>query len=230
MIETEDREFSDFSLREGDIAVPVEIYQPANATEITVTVYENFREIADTYQQNFFNEPFGSEAIAYLENALRSPMQMYDMSASVDAVVGIREYRMDRPEDLRESCILEGTRLIMHPQEWKNIKNHTTHTFADESAAIYLNEDGILAVAAENDYSDSEMEREIHVECAVGYRNRGLATSCAALLTKQFLHEGYSVLYKCRNSNLASRKVAEKTGFSYTGTRMSFVYYRNSFL
>ncbi len=56
-----------------------------------------------------------------------------------------------------------------------------------------------------------------HVEIGTvthpAYRNRGLSTYVTALLAKDLLKKGLSPYWSCNADNLASQRVAEKTGF-----------------
>ena len=79
-------------------------------------------------------------------------------------------------------------------------------------ASVTLNNGAVISVAAANMASDENNPAEITTETAVGYRGMGLSCSNAALLILELQKMGKSVIYKCRSTNFASMRVAEKLG------------------
>jgi RimJ/RimL family protein N-acetyltransferase len=232
VIRTEDKELAEFSLTEGCIAVPVELYQPVDG-ELCVTVYPGLERVADEFLRLFSEDPFSDEAIEWLKKCLTPFVGKYGMSPSRDADVYFLDYRMRERPALAKERLLSATELIDGSTDITGWKNATTHELEmdpddpDDACAVYRVGNTIAAYAALNDFPEEENVREIHVECAPAYRGKGYATSCTVCLSAFLLERGYSVKYVCRHTNLASARVAEKAGFTLVGRKYSFVCYRN---
>ena len=232
MIRTEDKELAEFSLTEGCISVPIEVYQPVDG-ELCVTVYPGLERVADEFLRLFSEDPFSDEAIEWLKKCLTPFVGKYGMSPSRDADVYFLDYRMRERPALAKERILPDTELIDGHTDMSGWKNATTHELEmdpddpDDACAVYRVGNTIAAYAALNDFPEEENVREIHVECAPAYRGKGYATSCTVCLSAFLLERGYSVKYVCRHTNLASARVAEKAGFTLVGRKYSFVCYRN---
>ena len=232
MIRTEDKELSEFSLTEGCIAVPMEVYQPVGG-EICLTVYPGWENVAEDFLRLFSDDPFSDDAVDWLKKHLTPVIRKYGMSPSRDADVYFLDYRMTDRQALAQAGVLPDTELIDGHTDMTGWINGTTHALEmdpddpDDACAIYRVGNTIAAYAALNDFPEEEDVREIHVECAPAYRKNGYATACTIRLADFLLTRGYSVKYVCRHTNLASARVAEKAGFTLVGRRYSFVSYRN---
>ena len=232
MIRLEDEDLARFSLTEGYIAVPFEVYQPVGG-EMRVTVYPGLEGMAQEFVRLFPRDPFSPDAIEWLKKRLTPFVGEYGMTPSRDADVHFLDYRLTDRLDLAKERILPDTELIDGHTDMSGWKNATTHALEmdpddpDDACAIHRIGDVIAAYAALNDFPEEEDVREIHVECAPIYRKSGYATSCTARLAEFLLARGYSVKYVCRHTNRASSRVAEKAGFTLVGRKYSFVCYRN---
>lgn len=233
MIQTEDRDFSEFSLTEGDIAVPFEILYCEEMTEPEITVYEQFRVVAEEFLAVFGNDPFSDEAVSFLKERLTAPMREFGFTLSKSIDHRIRLFTLTHAEDVNMSAVCAGTKIVSGKDDLSVLRNLTTHSLEmdsddpDDISAIALVGDAIVAYATENDAIFGDPQIEISVECARAYRGQGLATSCAAALAGELLRRGYTVSYKCRHTNAASARVAEKAGFKESGMQYSFVCYRD---
>lgn len=232
MIRIEDEDFTDFSLTEGDIAVPIEILRRADEPEPEITVYGQFLPIAEEFVRLYGDEPFSDEAILFLKRCLTAPMREYGFSPSRDIDSRIRLFRLDDAGRIPASAILPQTKIVSGADGVSALCNLTTHALEmdpedpDDISAVCLTEGAIAAYATENDAIFGEEEIEISVECAPAFRGQGLATSCAALLSDELIRRGYTVTYKCRHVNASSAAVARKAGFEEIGMQYSFVCYR----
>lgn len=232
MIRLEDEDLARFSLTEGYIAVPFEMYQPVGG-EMRVTVYPGLEGTAQEFLRLFSRAPFSPDAIHWLKDRLTPYVGEYGMSPSRDADVNFLDYRMSDRDALPLGCILPETELADGNTDMTGWINATTHALEmdpddpDDACAIHRVGNTIAAYAALNDFPEEEDVREIHVECAPAYRKKGYATSCTVRLADYLLERGYSVQYVCRHTNLASARVAEKAGFTLAGRKYSFVCYRN---
>lgn len=232
MIRLEDEDLARFSLTEGYIAVPFEVYQPVGG-EMRVTVYPGLEGTAQEFLRLFSRDPFSPDAIHWLKDRLTPYVGEYGMSPSRDADVNFLDYRMSDRDALPVGRILPETELADGNTDMAGWINATTHALEmdpddpDDACAIHRVGNTVAAYAALNDFPEEEDVREIHVECAPAYRKKGYATSCTVRLADYLLERGYSVQYVCRHTNLASARVAEKAGFTLAGRKYSFVCYRN---
>ena len=232
MIRLEDEDLARFSLTEGYIAVPFEVYQPVGG-EMRVTVYPGLEGTAQEFLRLFSRDPFSPDAIHWLKDRLTPYVGEYGMSPSRDADVNFLDYRMSDRDALPVGRILPDTELADGNTDMTGWINATTHALEmdpddpDDACAIHRVGNTVAAYAALNDFPEEEDVREIHVECAPAYRKKGYATSCTVRLADYLLERGYSVQYVCRHTNLASARVAEKAGFTLAGRKYSFVCYRN---
>lgn len=233
MIFTEDADFVRFTFAEGDIAVPISVTKKVGDSECTITVYEPFYEVAATFEKRFSDAPFSDEAIAYLKDNLTAPMLQKGFRTTRDIDSRIRTFLLCRAEDIPTETIRPETRIVSGKDDLSTFTNATTHEIEmdeddpDDISAIIVENGRLVAYATLNDVFDDEEFLEISVECAVGYRERGYATSCAALLSTELCKRGYNVSYKCRHANAASARVAQKAGFAETSMEYNFVCYRD---
>ena len=235
MIVFEEEDLEEYSLTEGDIAVPVEVYLSAGETEVCILVYKAFADTAREFEKLHGKDPFSEAAIRFWAEHLDPLMDGPGFVPSPDNRCAVREYFLEREEDLHTECILPATRLIRRDAELRALPNATSQPLTlseegQEACAVYMEDGKVVACAAENDLCWEDDSVEIHVECAPFARRRGYATSCAVLLTQDLIRDGHPVRYLCRESNTASVRVAEKAGFSFTGIRYSHVSYRRGVL
>ncbi len=232
MIRIEDADFANFSLTEGDIAVPFSLTRPVSGGEAEITVYEPFYGIAEAFLQRYGADPFSDAAIAFLKENLCEPMHRYGFRLAKDIDNRIQTFVMRDPAATAVDAVTENTRIVSSAEDLTGMNNLTTHRIEldgedpDDIAAVTVAEGRILAYAMLNDVFDGEEYVEISVECALGHRGSGYASSCAALLARELCARGYTVSYKCRHTNAASARVAEKAGFTKESMEYNFVCYR----
>lgn len=231
MIRWEDAELEEFSLKEGDIAVPMDVYLPVGAAVPEITAYRAFSTTAEDYLRLYGDAPFSENAVGFLHARLAPGMARCGFSPARDALTMIREYGMKCGEGCDTALVLPQTRLIRRSADAAGLVNCTTHSLFEEDGgeelcAVHVIDGKIAAYAAVNDTYFEDGAAEISVECAPAYRCRGFAASCAARLTSALLGEDTPVRYHCRVGNAASCRVAEKVGFTLLGVRCSYVCYR----
>ncbi len=233
MICTGDAEFVSFTFAEGDIAVPISVSRKVGETECSITVYEPFYGIAESFVKSFGSDPFTDEAVAFLKDNLTAPMLCRGFKVTRDIDNRIRTFLIREARQVNLSVITDNTRVVSGADDLSAFVNATTHELEmdeddpDDISAVIFADGKLVAYATLNDVFDDEEYAEISVECAVGYRGRGYATSCAAALAKELCTRGYTVSYKCRHTNAASARVAEKAGFTETSMEYNFVCYRD---
>lgn len=227
-IEFEDRELEEFVMRgESCIAVPIEVFVPKDG-ECIVTVYSSFENIAKEFAERFQNEPLSEDAEAFIKEKFSAPMEEAGYKYDERFCHRIIHFAADSSTELCQSEI--KTVKISTNDEFERYYNYATRDveFDDEDeldVCFAVVEDGkILSFAAVNDISDDE-SIEINVETAVESRGKGYATAEVAALTEYLISKGEKVSYKCRATNIASCRVAEKAGLERTGESYSFVCY-----
>ncbi len=232
MIRIEDAELVAFALSEGCIAVPFSVVRDKNGDACEITVYEPYLRVAEEFVRLYGEDPFSDGAIAYLREQLTVPMRAHGFVPSPDMTDRIRTFSI-RPGEADISARIDpATRLVSGKDDLSSFCNMTTHAIEmdpddpDDISAVIIQDGKLVAYATLNDVFDEGASLEISVECAVGYRGRGYASSCAALLAKELTGRGYTVLYKCRHVNAASARVAEKAGFAEASMEYNFVCYR----
>ena len=175
MIRLEDEDLARFSLTEGYIAVPFEVYQPVGG-EMRVTVYPGLERTAQEFLRLFSRDPFSPDAIHWLKDRLTPYVGEYGMSPSRDADVNFLDYRMSDRDALPVGRILPKTELADGNTDMTGWINATTHALEmdpddpDDACAIHRVGNTIAAYAALNDFPEEEDVREIHVDCAPAYR------------------------------------------------------------
>ncbi len=228
MILFEDNELAEYSLSDGCIAVPIEVFLAEGFTEPKILVYERFCTTAQTFENLYSDSPFSSNAVRFLKRKLNPLMDKQEMIASPDRCLIFEEYTAETLEQLTDLPVDQAA-ILLDDAKSAGMKYSTSQSpeVSDDSLASAVIVNGrIIAYAAENDYSEREDFTEIHVECAPRFRKKGYATQCVVLLAKELLKQGQKVAYIARRTNAASIRVAEKAGFSHKGTRLSLVYYR----
>ena len=209
MIRTEDKELAEYSLTEGCIAVPLEVYQPIGG-EICLTVYPGWESAAERFFQSFSQDPFSPDAIHWLKDRLTPYVGEYGMSPSRDADVHFLDYRLTDRSALAAGRMLPETELADGNTDMTGWINATTHALEmdpddpDDACAIHRVGNTIAAYAALNDFPEEEDVREIHVECAPAYRKKGYATSCTVRLAEFLLGRGYIYFWLRLNQNLSA--------------------------
>ncbi|MBO5110239.1 MAG: GNAT family N-acetyltransferase [Clostridia bacterium] len=227
MIRFEDEDFEEFFFSEyPDVAIPIEIRVDRDG-QVTITTYRKTESIARELEARFSDDPFSPDALHYLDRALRPVVTSWGY----------------RPDKRCESYILnyEATDhtkipdLILSPKAQvisalpKGLGNCTTYDFEEETEDLksIIVEDGkVVSLACINPYDEDGDERELNTETAPAYRRRGYSAANTARLAKVLSAQGYRVTYNCNVKNIASRRVAEKCGFTYVGKSYYYVCYR----
>ena len=179
MIITEDKELAQFSLTEGCIAVPMEVYQPIDG-EMRVTVYPGLEGMAQEFVRLFSRDPFSPDAIHWLKDRLTPYVGEYGMAPSRDVDVHFLDYRIYDRDALPMRNVLPDTELAGGHTDMSEWINATTHALEmdpddpDDACAIHRVGSTIAAYAALNDFPEEEDVLEIHVECAPAYRKKGI--------------------------------------------------------
>ena len=220
----EDKRLEDFSLGEGHIAVPVDI---EIMEDVKITLYSIFSDFADVIEEKVKCDM--KAAKEYLTDILCPVMKTYGFEPDETLGETLFTFRTEKPLER------DGVTVILKTNEeiskykadtsmWR-LEVDDDDPFDVVCAAV---RDGhIVSAATANDLYD-ESEVEINVETAPALRGQGLASACAAGLARYLLTETDStaVIYKCRESNVASYKTALSAGFRLVGREIPFVFYK----
>lgn len=227
MIKFEDEEFEAFFFSDApDIAIPIEMFEDTDG-KLTITTYRATEAIAVAFEERYASCPFSSEALRYLDEQLRPIVASWGYKVDNRKGRHILNFVADSADQIDRSVILPESHIIdTLPEE---LDNGTTHYFGrdEEECAVIVQDGCVVAVACVNPFGENADERELNVETAPKYRRRGYSTSNAATLALKLLEDGYRVVYKCSSHNDASRRVAEKCGFSFVGRSYYYVCYIN---
>lgn len=228
MVTRADKLFEKFSLsRNGVIALPITVSESSDGS-ISYSVYKKLMRKVSAFEKTY-KDPFCEDNADKLRAICEPLMKKHGYSISGDPeILTELEARVSPPRGKADTIILKTCdEIAKYPADttlWNlDVDDEDT---ADVICAVIEN-GHVAAYACVNDTRDAD-GYEITVECAPQYRGRGFASSCAAALTGYLISEAKAsvVYYKCRSSNSASRRVAEKAGFTYTGRSMTFVYER----
>lgn len=169
----------------------------------------------ETYREN----PLGEESLAALDRLLRPYLAGWGYRPAVFPTRTARSLVL--PEDYRpkREYILSGTEFLTEGAA-ETLKNRTSMKFADcvkRPAFVFAGDGEVPAIAAVNSATEKSLCQEIGVECAPGFRRRGLGLSCVCALAEYLFLRGENVLYQHYEGNKASGALAEKAGFVPVG-------------
>ena len=215
---------------DGDslIAVPFQISEDVRG-ERKITAYRSFGDFAEDFARRFEQDPLSREAKEYVEKTLAPKMKSagYEYESEYDQTVVSYEAVKDKLAPVSRSVCVE---LIDNNERLSQLYFATTRDVEIDDGdpadcvAAAVRDSVVLSAASVNDYSD-DGSVEINVETAINERCKGYAVACVSALAAYLLSLGERVSYKCRETNVASRRVAEKCGLVYTGKTYNFVCY-----
>ncbi len=190
-------------------------------TDHDISCYHDTRTIADEYVLRFKNDPFSTEAAAFLKERF-------------DAIIAARGYTGVVEDDvvylLCEAVEQRDGIAVLNAREAKGCENLCEIDLAEadelgQEAFVCVEGDKIVSAAVEN-YTHKG-ETEIAVETAEAYRRRGYARAASVALCNDIVASGGSVTWHCSAENTASCALAESIGFKADGREMYFCYYAN---
>ena len=87
----------------------------------------------------------------------------------------------------------------------------------DGIAAGAIADSNIVAIA--HTYAETDLHADIGVSTVEAWREKGFATAAASLVAKEIQAKGKVPVWSCGEDNIASRRVAQKLGFTEVGRR-----------
>ncbi len=230
-VKIEDSEFSE-AVKNGeyDIAVPIQVSVGKNGDK-EILSYDFCKNVAEEFSIKHVNDPFSTEAVDFLKSKLETIMAEYGYYYPINNCRISCEYRCTDPAELemRKKCeIISSTEGLKYHHDLSLDEVVMTPDYEADRLAVIKDDDVIIAYAGLNSIEDDEdMSLEIYVECAPEYREKGYGSACAAELSSYLISLGEKVKYVCYSDNTASKRTAEKAGFEYQRSVMSFVCFKN---
>ena len=222
----EDADLEEFALgEESDVAVPISVSKDEDGA-VTVTVYSRFAKEAEEFAKQFGDDPFSAQALDFIDRVFAPPMREYGFRYEREYDQTVLTFTSSGKTERPDNAVCIGTQAELEKYEFLTARDFEIDDGDPCDAAFAVIEDGkIVSVAAVNDYSD-DGSVEINVETAPAFRGRGFASDAVSALASYLEGLGERVTYKCRESNAASVKVAEKAGMKYAGKAFYYVCYR----
>ena len=224
----EELELEEFAMSGGGcIAVPIQIDADTEGNTV-ITVYSRFESEAGELSSQF-GDLFSPEALGYIDSRFSAPMRKAGYEYEKDFCHTVLNYEAKKGS-LAEIDAADAV-FIDTNEKLKEYCKDTSRDFEIDDkdpldVAFAVIADGkAVSVASVNDLSDDGAV-EINVETAPAYRGRGYGACAVSKLCAHLLSLGERVTYKCRETNGASRRVAEKCGLVYRGKTYSYVCYK----
>lgn len=227
-IEFEDAELEEFVMQ-GDscIAVPFEVFVPEDS-EWVVTVYSAFESVAAEFAERFCDAPLGPEAEDFIKEKLTEPMRAAGYEHDERYCQRLIHFAADSSTHIAE-CEIKAVKISTNDEFEQYYNSATRDVELDDEDELdvcfaVVENGNIVSFAAVNDISDDDF-LEINVETSAESRGKGYAAAAVSALTRYLISKGEKVSYKCRVTNAASCRVAEKVGLKKIGESYSFVCY-----
>ncbi len=122
-------------------------------------------------------------------------------------------------EVVRLLTVADVERLAKAPSEVQGNGYTTFHEMVTAGIAAGAIVAGEL-VALAHVYAETRLHVDIGVSTLAEWREKGFATAAAALVAKRVQEQGKVPVWSCGEDNAASRRVAEKLGFTEVARRM----------
>ncbi|MBQ7669341.1 MAG: GNAT family N-acetyltransferase [Clostridia bacterium] len=225
---TEDEELEEFVFDGGsDIAVPVTLDESDGV--VTLTVYSRYMREAEEFAGKYGGDPFSKEALAYLDGVFSPLMEKagFRFECEYDQTVLNFASDVEVPvTDCGADIVFADTNEKLNELYLSTTRDIEIDDDDPCDVVFAAVKDGAaLSVASVNDYSDNGSV-EINVETEKNSRGKGYATAAVSSLVNYLVSLGETVSYRCRKSNAASRRVAEKAGLKYKGKTFFYVCYK----
>jgi len=204
-------ELIDVSL-ERERIVPFEI-ELCEGKEILIRALPCLADFADRFEKRYENCYLSREAIDDIRKHCAEMILPLGFCEDVSSAYCIYEYSADGVL-INEKFVRSDSHVIKNLSEVDFGKRILFDVYecikSGGIASVTVNNGVVVSVAAVNMPFDEEKTVEITTETAVGYRGMGLAASNVASVILELKKMGITPVYRCRSTNFASLKVAEK--------------------
>lgn len=229
----EDAELEKFVLSgDSPVALPFEIFVPVSG-EAELTAYSCFENEALEFARRFSDDPLCPAAQDFLTGAAKAEMERAGYFADSRSDNLIRCFTAEKGYKSKAECPYEIVKISTNKEFERYYNNASRDVELDDGdpcdvCFAAVSEDVILSFAGVNDLRD-DGAYEINVETAVQSRGQGCAAAVAGALAEYLDSLGERASYRCRSSNRASIRVAEKCGFTERGACFSAVFYNGKY-
>lgn len=201
-----------------DIAVPVHVEQ--NGEETKIFAYPSVSELCETYAHRFSDALFSDAAVDFLSAGCAEFCTRYGYAPDKHSKKRGYNFIGENIADFGFPC-----ERIRRAGRYHNRTTYNLEACLAYGQVVFgvVCDGEIAAVAVTASPPDRDTPLiEIGVETAPEYRGKGYASAAARTLSAWLCTEGFHVLYKCDEHNLASAAVARNAGFVQSGR---FFYY-----
>ena len=200
-----------------DVIIPISF--SLRGGEISIEAYECVRDIAEEFEQKFGSDPFSADSLEWLDGNLRSfcADRGYEPDSAGEVMY---EYLYDGEKRDMSDVIMPSSVMLASDHGFESALECDIDLGEDpfgeypfEYVGFGTVIDGVIvSVCSENPQLADENETEVGVETHPDHRGQGYAASNLASACDYLARRGQKVFYKCEESNIASRKTAEKAG------------------
>ena len=194
-----------------------------NGRLTSATTLRCAEDAARSYVSRFAEEPFSSEAKAFLAASLAPLFEKCGYSADPDSPYETIAFCADTSLAAAKSPPPSDVSLVVcgdgdgERYDFSLIDGGVD----DGECVLAVSGDTVLCAAGINDLC-RDGYAEIYVECAESHRRRGLGSACVALLVSKLISAGQGVRYETTGDNAASLALARSLGFREIERVVSF--------
>lgn len=224
-IKLESKDFEEYVLNgETDIAVPIEITENAEGTEILT--YAICKNIAEEFSALFGGNPITAESMSWLNNHVSTVMEHFGFYSPDVPRQWLNRYIASFPYDALRGH--DDIAISIHHRRDGYDLSEFDIINDDSPVAIKIVNGNIVSVAYVNDLFCGVGVVEIGVETLSDHRKMGYGTACVSALCAYLLESGVSsVIYHTYAGNIASNKTAVKAGLKRVSRIFSCTCYKS---
>lgn len=222
-IKLESKDFEEAVLcGETDIAVPIEITESAEGTEILT--YAICKDIAGEFATLYGDNPITTQSISWLNDHISPIMEHFGFCPPDVPRQWVNKYIATSPYNALQSDDIAIS--VHHGEDGYDLSDFDIID-DDSPVAVKLVNGNIVSVAYVNDLFCGVGSAEIGVDTLPDYRRMGYGAACVSALSAHLFEKGATtVLYHTYANNTASNSTAQKAGFTKTAKIFSCTCYK----
>ena len=187
--------------------------------ELRITVFPGAEDIAKEFEDKYGDGPMSDQALSFLENKISE--RYLPLGYAKDMRASGTIYRLS-PGELRDAeCSAECVMIDENTVKTDNLTSVDIEEFYRQGHVCFVcMENGKIVSAAVTDSPVSTENGgilEVGVETADGYCGHGYASAALNAICSYLSSRSITAEYRADFDNPASRRVAEKAGFSPAG-------------